>query len=138
MKATVEPIVLERKLIEAERPCDDIFARIHRLNGKDIKWSRLHGKLPELASYIFWFWRPLMTSELAGALKALTVDRARLQKELANLDKAISILRKLSVVTPSPSGRRRKRVMSAAARRKIAKAQKLRWAKVRKARAGKA
>jgi hypothetical protein len=71
--------------------------------------------------------------ELAGTVKMLQGERVKAQKELAKLDKAIAVLRELSVTnsTPSPNGKRH--TMSAAARRKIAKAQKARWAKVRQA-----
>jgi hypothetical protein len=70
--------------------------------------------------------------ELAGTVKMLQGQRAQVQKELVKLDKAIAVLRELNGTnsTPSPNG---KRTMSAASRRKIAKAQKARWAKVRQA-----
>jgi hypothetical protein len=77
--------------------------------------------------------------ELSGTVKALKVERAKAQSELSKLDKAITVLEGLSganSVTPNGNGQRR--TLSAAARRKIGKAQKLRWAKVRKERAGKA
>ena len=71
--------------------------------------------------------------ELAGTVKMLQGQRAQVQKELTKLDKAIAVLRELSGTnsTPSPNGKRH--TMSAAARSKIAKAQKARWAKVRQA-----
>jgi hypothetical protein len=76
--------------------------------------------------------------ELAGTVKMLEGQRAQTQKELAKLDKAIAVLRELSGTdsTPSPNGK--KRTLSAAARLKIAKAQKARWAKVRQAQKTKA
>jgi hypothetical protein len=70
--------------------------------------------------------------ELASTVKMLEGQRAQVQKELAKLDKAIAVLRELNgTSTPSPNGKGH--TMSAAARRKIAKAQKARWAKVRQA-----
>lgn len=78
--------------------------------------------------------------ELTGTLKALTGQRAKLQGELAKLDKAIAVLRELSSARPGLNGRAKrqgKRTLSAAARRKIAAAQRLRWAKVRQAKAAK-
>lgn len=78
--------------------------------------------------------------ELTSTLKALTGQRARLQAELTKLDKAITVLRDLSSTRPGMNGRARKQVkrtLSAAARRKIAAAQRLRWAKVRQAKAAK-
>lgn len=71
--------------------------------------------------------------ELASTVKMLVGQRAQTQKELVKLDKAIAVLRELNGTdsTPSPNGKRH--TMSAAARRKIGKAQKARWAKVRQA-----
>ena len=75
---------------------------------------------------------------LAGTVKMLQGQRAQVQKELVKLDKAIAVLRELSGtnLTPSPNGKGH--TMSAAARRKIGKAQKARWAKVRQAQKAKA
>jgi hypothetical protein len=69
--------------------------------------------------------------ELASTVKMLQGQRAQTQKELVKLDKAIAVLQELNGTdsTPSPNGK--KRTLSAAARRKIGKAQKARWAKVR-------
>jgi len=74
-----------------------------------------------------------MGIELAGTIKMLQGQRLEMQKELATLDKAIAVLSKLSGTNSSPSPTVTKRTMSAAARRKIAKAQKARWAKFRQA-----
>ena len=81
-----------------------------------------------------------MTSiEVGGTLKALKVQRANVQSELAKLDKAITALAELSRTNNVVSnGRGRKRTLSVAARNKIAKAQRARWAKVRRGRANKA
>jgi hypothetical protein len=69
--------------------------------------------------------------ELTGTVKMLQGRRAQVQKELVKMDKAIALLRELSGTnsTPSPNGKRR--TLSAAARRKIGKAQKLRWARLK-------
>ena len=71
--------------------------------------------------------------ELASTVKMLEGQRAQTQKELVKLDKAIAVLQELNGTdsTPSPNGKRH--TISAAARKKIAKAQKARWAKVRQA-----
>jgi hypothetical protein len=70
--------------------------------------------------------------ELCGTLKALKGQRANVQSELAKLDKAITVLEELSRTNNVTSnGRRHKRTLSVAARNKIAKAQRARWAKVR-------
>jgi hypothetical protein len=71
------------------------------------------------------------TLELTSTLKALRVERTLVHKELTKLDKAIAVIRDLAGTNASSNGHVGKRTMSAAARRKIAKAQKLRWAKVR-------
>ena len=70
--------------------------------------------------------------DLGGILKALKGERARMHQDIAKLDKAITVLEGLSETNAtSPNGHVVKRTLSAAARRKIGKAQKLRWAKVR-------
>jgi peptidoglycan hydrolase CwlO-like protein len=71
--------------------------------------------------------------ELAGTVKMLQGQRRQVQKELAKLDKAIAALRELNGTNSMPSQNGKGHTMSAAARRKIAKAQKARWAKVRQA-----
>jgi hypothetical protein len=70
--------------------------------------------------------------DLGGTVKALKGERVRVKGELAKLDKAITVLEGLSGTNAVlPKGHDRKRTMSAAARRKIGKAQKLRWAKLK-------
>lgn len=76
--------------------------------------------------------------ELAGTVKMLQGQRAQVQKELTKLDKAIAVLRELSGANSTPTRNGKKRTLSAAARRKIGKAQKVRWAKVRAERKAKA
>jgi hypothetical protein len=70
--------------------------------------------------------------DLSNTLKTLQGERARMQQEITKLDKAISVIRELADVEAAPNGHTRKHILSAAARQKIAKAQKLRWAKFRK------
>jgi hypothetical protein len=76
--------------------------------------------------------------ELASTVKMLEGQRVEVQKDLARLDKAIAVLQELSGTNsiPSPNGKRH--TISAAARKKIAKAQKARWAKVRQQKTAKA
>jgi hypothetical protein len=69
--------------------------------------------------------------DLSVTLKTLQGERARLHQELNKLDRAIDVIRELAGAQVAPNGHPKKHAMSAAARRKIAKAQKLRWAKVR-------
>ena len=71
--------------------------------------------------------------ELAGTVKMLQGQRVQVQKELAKLDKAIAVLHELSGTNSTLSPNGKGHTMSAAARRKIGKAQKARWAKVRQA-----
>ena len=77
--------------------------------------------------------------ELSGTLKALKVERAKVHSDLAKLDKAITVLKELSGTNSvTTNGRGHKRTLSVAARNKIAKAQRARWAKVRREKAAKA
>lgn len=73
--------------------------------------------------------------ELAGTVKMPQGQRAQVQKEVAKLHKAIAVLRELSGTNSAPTPDGKRRTLSAAARRKIGKAQKARWAKVRQQRA---
>jgi hypothetical protein len=76
--------------------------------------------------------------ELGGTLKALKGERAKVHSELTKLDKAISVLEALHGTGAAASNRNgMKRTISAAGRKKIAKAQKLRWAKVKREQAAK-
>ena len=79
----------------------------------------------------------MVNLELAGTVKMLQDQRVQVQKELAKLDKAIAVLRELSGTNSTPSQNGKGHTMSAAARRKIAKAQKARWAKMRQAKKAK-
>ena len=69
--------------------------------------------------------------ELADTLKTLRGERVQTQKKLTKLDRAIAAIRQLVGTEPTPNGHVKGHTMSASARRKIAKAQKLRWAKFR-------
>jgi len=71
--------------------------------------------------------------ELASTVKMLESQRAEVAKELVKLDKAIAVPRELNGISSTPSPDGKGHTMSAAARRKIGKAQKARWAKVRQA-----
>jgi hypothetical protein len=76
--------------------------------------------------------------ELGVTLKALKGERERAHSELAKLDRAIGVLEELyGTSTAASNGNGHKRTLSAAGRNKIAKAQKLRWAKVKRERAAK-
>jgi hypothetical protein len=67
-------------------------------------------------------------------LQQLQAERSRAANELERLDKAIAVFEKL-VGNHAPGATRKEsnngRKLSAAARRKISKAQKARWAKLR-------
>jgi hypothetical protein len=67
-------------------------------------------------------------TELGAVLGQLKQERARTAAELRQLDQAIQALSQVTGGSPGP-GRRVKRTMSVAARRRIAAAQRARWAK---------
>jgi len=70
--------------------------------------------------------------DLGTTLNALKGERARVNQDLAKLDKAITVLEGLfGTDRTSENGHGGRRTLSAAARRKISKAQKLRWAKLK-------
>jgi len=75
----------------------------------------------------------MATIEIAKMMKTLHTERAHTNRELKKLDRVIAVLRDLS--TNSMSARSGKRYMSATARRKIAAAQRKRWAKFHQQRA---
>jgi hypothetical protein len=75
--------------------------------------------------------------ELGATLKVLKGERARVHGKLARLDEAIVALEGLVGTAAATNGHGGKRTLSAAGRRKIARAQRLRWTKVRQQRAGK-
>src|SRR6185437_3254342 len=79
-------------------------------------------------------------ANLSRALNELRQERSRAEREVERLDEAISVLRGLAgrnhLGRPARGGRtarmgRPRRRMSAAGRRKIAAAQRARWAKVK-------
>jgi hypothetical protein len=72
-------------------------------------------------------------ANIADAVKDLQQERSRMAGQVKKLDKVISVLRKLTrnsgpVAVARRNGRKR-RSMSAAARRRISLAQRARWAK---------
>ena len=72
--------------------------------------------------------------QLAETLRTLKGERAQVRTKLSALDKAIAVMQELGGTNLPSNGRRKKRTLSAAGRRRIAAAQKLRWAKVRRER----
>lgn len=78
---------------------------------------------------------------LAQVIKGLRAARSRAQKEVDRLEKAIAALGKLDGNAGRQAQRketRKKRKLTAAARKRISLAQKARWAKLRQQRAAKA
>jgi hypothetical protein len=74
-------------------------------------------------------------ANLDNAIQQLRQERKHAQLQIEKLDSAISVLEGLtgsSSVTPTRNGSQPKRKVSAAARRRMARAQKARWAKLRK------
>lgn len=75
-------------------------------------------------------------SDLGAVLEQLQQERSRLGAELRQVDQAIRALTKGGIKSGSKGGlgrRRAPRAMSAAARKRIAAAQRARWAKFRAA-----
>jgi hypothetical protein len=66
--------------------------------------------------------------ELVDMMKVLRIERSHTRTELRKLEKAVSALRELSA-NAKATGNGRSRRMPASARRKIAAAQRKRWAK---------
>ncbi|MGA7292022.1 MAG: hypothetical protein WBW85_05755 [Terriglobales bacterium] len=77
-------------------------------------------------------------SNLQNALQELREKRKRAQIEIEKLDQIILGIESLNGTGPSDESRRPKRIVSAASRRKMAQAQKARWAGIRKESAGSA
>lgn len=77
--------------------------------------------------------------DLGSAIALLREERSRTQKELGRLEQAISVLQKLAgdhSASAQASGPRARRKLSAAARKRISLAQKARWAKIKRRKAG--
>jgi hypothetical protein len=70
-------------------------------------------------------------ADLDAVLEQLRKERKRAEGELKQLEKVIAQLSKVRTGTSSSSGKRKKHQLSAAARERIAAAQRTRWAKVR-------
>jgi hypothetical protein len=76
--------------------------------------------------------------DLSGTLKALKGQRTKVREDLAKLDKAIAAVEGLSEVNAASANRNGGRwAISVAGRRRIAQAQKQRWAKLKKKQAAK-
>lgn len=69
---------------------------------------------------------------LKDALQELRQERGRAQAEVEKLDEAISVIESLNSSGVSRKGTRSTRIVSAASRRKMAHAQKARWARHRR------
>jgi phage major head subunit gpT-like protein len=70
---------------------------------------------------------------LTNALQQLRAERSQAQTEVEKLDQAISVIESLNGTGGSRRSGRPTGVVSAASRRKMAQAQRARWAKVRAA-----
>jgi len=76
----------------------------------------------------------MATIEIAKIMKTLRTERTHTKKELKKLDNVIAVLRDLSTNSMSARHGKRRR-MSAAGRKKVAAAQRIRWAKFHQQRA---
>ena len=66
-------------------------------------------------------------ANLENALQQLRADLREAQLHVEKLDQAISVIESLNGTGPSRNSNQPKRIISAASRRKMAKAQKARW-----------
>jgi hypothetical protein len=71
-------------------------------------------------------------ANLSSALQQLRAERRVAQLQAEKLDQAISVIESLNGSGTLRSTNQPKRIVSAASRRKMAQAQKARWAKTRK------
>jgi len=69
---------------------------------------------------------------LTNALQELRAKRREVQLQVEKLDQAISLIESLNGSGTSRNANQPTRIISAASRRKMAQAQKARWAKARK------
>src|ERR1700675_50554 len=70
-------------------------------------------------------------ASLENALQQLHADLREAQLHVEKLDQAISVIESLNGTEPSRNSNQPKRIISAASRRKMAKAQKARWERAR-------
>jgi hypothetical protein len=70
--------------------------------------------------------------KFSNALQELRAERSRAQLQVEKLDQAISVIESLNGSATPRNTTQSKRIISAASRRKMARAQKARWANVRK------
>jgi hypothetical protein len=71
-------------------------------------------------------------ANLTNALQQLRAEQREAQLHVEKLGQAISVIESLNGSGTSRSGKQATRIISAASRRKMARAQKARWAKARK------
>jgi hypothetical protein len=71
-------------------------------------------------------------ANLSTALEQLRQERSRAQLQVEKLDQAISVVESLNGSVSSRKATRTTRVVSAASRRRMARAQRARWATLRK------
>ena len=71
-------------------------------------------------------------ANLENALRELRTERKQAQLQVERLDQAISVIESLDGSGISPDTNQPKRIISAASRRKMALAQKARWARAGK------
>ena len=69
---------------------------------------------------------------LSSALQELRAERKQAQSHVEKLDQAISVIESLNGSTTAHSANQPTRIISAASRRKMAQAQRARWARTRK------
>jgi hypothetical protein len=70
---------------------------------------------------------------LSSALQQLRMERKQAQLQLEKLDQAISVIESLNGSRPVQQANQPTRIISKASRRKMARAQRARWARVKNA-----
>jgi hypothetical protein len=68
---------------------------------------------------------------LGSALQELRAQRKQAQLQVEKLDQAVSVIESLNGLATTENAQQPTRIISAASRRKMARAQKARWAKAR-------
>jgi hypothetical protein len=69
---------------------------------------------------------------LGNALQQLRDERKKMQSNMEKLDRAISVIESLNSSATTQNANQPARIISVASRRKMAQAQRARWAKARK------
>jgi hypothetical protein len=129
-----------------------VFSRVIARKPKVAGQRPTRGDVPPLLSLVLWLISAVATmrwlylviqseslstlrgimANLTNALQQLRAEQREAKLHVEKLGQAISVIESLNRSGTSRSGKQATRIISAASRRKMARAQKARWAKVRK------